>query len=385
MNSENVRPAFVFWPVGTGDSTTVVIDDETYLQVDLHHREDAGQDEDPHAPIVDGLKDLLPDRDGEPYLSVFALTHPDEDHCKGFEHLLDEVQIGELWGSPRVFREYKKELCDDAIAFREEAERRRDATIEAGGDPGRGDRIRLFGYDEILEDEAYEGFPDRFLTIPGTSVASVDGQDRTGEFRAFVHAPFKDDSAGARNETSLGLQIGLSNGEGVGRALLFGDLSYPTLRKIFDRSDEADLSWDVLLAPHHCSKSVMYWKNEETGEEERKDDILNDLEDAAGDTGWVVASSEPVPVSDSAGDNPPHAKAKRRYSEIVPDKFLCTQEHPNEEEPEPAVFEVAETGLVLNEPTGEASEMSAGGLAAAVKEARGSEEPPSDEVGFGAR
>ena len=28
---------FVFWPVGTGNSTTIMVDDETVMQVDLHH------------------------------------------------------------------------------------------------------------------------------------------------------------------------------------------------------------------------------------------------------------------------------------------------------------------------------------------------------------
>jgi hypothetical protein len=384
MSSELAGSGFVFWPVGNGDSTTVLVDAETYLQVDLHYREDAGQDDDPHMAVVDELKDALPVRDGEPYLAAFALSHPDEDHCKGFAYLLDEVQIGELWLSPRVFREYKEDLSEDAVAFKEEAARRRDATIEAGGDPGPGDRIRLFGYDELLEEEDYEGFPDHLLSIPGTAVTHLDGRDRAGAFRAFVHAPFKDDSAGQRNETSLGLQISLSNEGGVGRALLLGDLSYPTIRKIFDRSDKGDLRWDVLLAPHHCSKSVMYWQDEETGEEERQDDILQDLEEAAGDTGWVVASSEPVPASDSPGDNPPHAKAKRRYSEIVPDDFVCTQEHPNKESPEPVVFEISAEAIVLAATAGEPSRASTAGLEDAVEEARGSDEPPSDETGFGA-
>ena len=46
------------------------------------------------------------------------------------------------------------------------------------------------------------------------------------------------------------------------RALLLGDLSYPIIKRIFEVSEEDDLAWNVLLAPHHCSKAVMYWKDE---------------------------------------------------------------------------------------------------------------------------
>ena len=60
---------------------------------------------------------LLPEDDGKPSLAVFVLTHPDEDHCLGFKDLLKRVKIGEIWFTPRVFREYSKDLSDDAKAF----------------------------------------------------------------------------------------------------------------------------------------------------------------------------------------------------------------------------------------------------------------------------
>ena len=79
-------------------------------------------------PVVDLLAETLPKVDDEPYLAVFALTHADKDHCLGFADLLDKVRIGELWATPRLWREYQMEnapdLCADAKAFQEEAERR---------------------------------------------------------------------------------------------------------------------------------------------------------------------------------------------------------------------------------------------------------------------
>ena len=79
--SENVTlpsQGFVFWPVGTGDSSTVVVQSGVVMQIDLNHLESANDDGDPRTPIVDRLTELLPKVDGKPYLSVFVLTHPDQ-------------------------------------------------------------------------------------------------------------------------------------------------------------------------------------------------------------------------------------------------------------------------------------------------------------------
>ena len=39
------QQGFVFWPVGTGDSTTITVQDGVIFQVDLHHLE-SSEDED---------------------------------------------------------------------------------------------------------------------------------------------------------------------------------------------------------------------------------------------------------------------------------------------------------------------------------------------------
>lgn len=386
MATGSAERGFVFWPVGTGDTTTILVDEGVVVQVDLNHLGVADEEEDPRAPVIDELiENVLPRVDGTPYLSVFALTHPDQDHCRGFTRLLDEVEIGELWFTPRIFSEHEDDLCEDAIAFMTEAVRRVDATIEAGGAAESGHRIRIIGYDDLLQEEPFAGLPRDRLTVPGHSITELNGQDMSSVFRAFVHAPFKSDSAGERNDTSLGLQVRLLSDGAEANALLLGDLCYPTIRRIIDVSQSEDVAWNVFLAPHHCSKSVMYWKGEDDDEPVLKRDILNDLQDASGSPGYIVASSEPVPASNKPGDNPPHAKAKRRYEEVAPDGFLCTQEHPSRDNPEPIVFAVV-AGVGL-EKRGNAPAVASTGktsLAAAIEAGRGGSEPPSDRVGFGA-
>src|SRR5688572_3579340 len=212
------QKGFVFWPVGNGDSTTIVVkENSTIIQVDLHHCECAEDDDSPMAPVLDELVRLLPKRNGKPYLSLFILTHPDEDHCCGFKELLKKVTIGELWHTPRIFREYKNDLCEDAQAFREEARRRRDVTIKNNGDVKSGDRVRVIGHDDIFNGDDYKDFPEYWRTIPGTSVTEVDGEELGDIFEAFIHAPFKDDMNDSRNNTSLAFQINLIEGEHVGK------------------------------------------------------------------------------------------------------------------------------------------------------------------------
>lgn len=371
---------FIFWPVGTGDSTTIRVAETVYLQIDLRHMAKSEDGDEPAWPVIDELVEILPTRESEPHLSVFALTHPDLDHCQGFEELNGRVAISELWMSPRTFREFREDddLCDDAQAFHDEAMRRVKAAIGAGGDPGPGDRIRIIGYDDLLEEPEFDGFPEELLSIPGQTITTLDGEDLSDVFEAFIHAPFKDDSFGDRNDCSLAFQISLYNGDVSGRALLMGDLSYPVIRRIFDRSTKATLAWNVLLAPHHCSKSVMYWQEEDDEDETLKPEMVRDIGNAALNPGYVVSSSEPVPEKNDPGDNPPHAKAKQQYELIVPNEFICTHEHPDKENPEPIIFDVRENGLAY---AGEGE--SSKSMSAALKAAGGAAVTPATAVGFG--
>ncbi len=379
-------PSFIFWPVGCGDGATVVISDKEVLQIDLNDTAIAEADDNEKIPLVDELVAKLPQKDGKPYLSCFVLTHPDEDHCRGFADLLKRVTIGELWHTPRVFREFKdgETLCDDAEAFHKEAKRRVAATIRAKGDPGH--RVRVVGYDDLLKEDDYKGFPLAFFTTPGQSVTVLDGADIRTCFAVFVHAPFRNDPADSRNETSLAMQVVIGSSKATMSGLFFGDLSYPTLREIFDQTKKHDnlraLNWNVLLAPHHCSKKAMYEK-EADGNDVLKQDILDDLDARQLSPGFVVASSVAIPGSNTSGDNPPHAKAKNRYSEIVNDDFICTGEYSTPKNMRPVIYTLTDHGIAQVDKDYTLAEATKEDLAKAIAAARGSSTPPAGKVGFG--
>lgn len=379
---------FVFWPVGCGDSTTVVIDSETVLQIDLHHVEESENEDDPRVPIIDELVALLPGgSDDKPYLAAFGATHLDKDHVQGFAELLEKVTIGDLWFTPRVLWEQDQdELCEDAEAFVAEAKRRIEK-MKADGNVESGARIRIMGFAEALEEHSdiYENLPEGSITVPGSEFHAIDGADRSDAFRAFVHAPFKEDAEVERNHTSFGLQVTLSDGDTSARALLLGDLSYPVVKRIFERSEDDDLAWEIFLAPHHCSKSVMYGADEGEDEDTLQHQLLEKIEAAASGDAYIVANSPPIPDKDEEGANPPHLIAAQRYRELVPaGHFLCTGEHPSEEAPEPIVFEIDSDAVTLRTAATVAATASSA-VPGAVDQARQATRPPAGAVGFGSK
>lgn len=378
QNFELPQSGFTFWNVGTGDSTVVSIDEEHVVLVDIRHLESAEDDDDPRIPIIDYLVDNLPRRDGDPYLATFVLTHPDQDHCQGFAELLEEVHVGELWFAPRVLDEYDEDLCDDAQAFVDEVTRRIGSIAEEGLKSG--NRIRIIGSADILDKSPYDKIPKDLVTVPGNTVSLVDGDDLSESFEAFVHAPFKDDAKAERNETSVGMRVSLCSGTDQLQALLLGDLSNPTLNRIFKVSAPDSTSWDVLLAPHHCSKSTMYYPK---GDDEVLDKpLMKKLEESGSECRYIISSSDPIPAKNKSGDNPPHAKAKSQYEQIVDlGHFLCTGEHGSKDELTPVSFAVGEPGCGYRGSNHDSK--SSASARTAVSDARGIESPPGQSIRFG--
>lgn len=382
------KKAVVFWPVGTGDSTTLVLrPGELVMQIDLHHMEKSDDPDEPSWPVIDHLVRTLPKRNGRPYLAVFALTHPDQDHCRGFAELNGRVSIGELWHTPKVFRvDDEQKLCDDAKAFRAEAHRRRKAILKNPANVPSGDRLRVIGHDDVLNEDNYKGLPDSAKSRPGHKVSLVDGVNLAGDFETFIHAPFSRDQDEDRNDTSLAMNVSLIEGQTRARFFFFGDLAYPTIKRIFEttkasRQNEEYLNWNVMLASHHCSKSVMYWADEEGGEKALRSDIMAYFESYA-QQGAVIVSSSMSAFTDEEGANPPHKKARRQYEAVVDaGNFVCTHEFPPRNTPVPVVFEIAASGLTFADPRKKAAV--AAGLAAATAAARGSNQPTSSQVTLG--
>ncbi len=383
------KKAVLFWPIGTGDSTTLILKpSEVVMQIDLRHLEKADDPDEPEWPIVDYLVKALPKKNGRPYLALFVLTHPDKDHIQGFEELLKKVHIGEIWHTPKIFRSQSDQeaLCPDAKAFRKEAHRRRKAILNDPDNIKSGDRLRVIGHDDILKEDDYKDLPEDCKSRPGDKVSRVDGADLGGSFQAFIHAPFKDDQESDKNNTSVSLNVVIWEGEKYSQFFFFGDREYPSIKQIFETTEKnktnvAYLYWDVMLSSHHCSKAVMYWKEEADKDETFKKDIMDYFEKYSRNSAGFIVTSAHSDFTDGDGDNPPHKKARKAYEKIVEaGHFICTHEYPDKKNPEPIIFTIESSGLVFDD---KRSKSQSSGFGAAVTTARGGKQPPSTQIGFG--
>lgn len=384
------KKAALFWDVGTGDSTTLVVKPgEVIVQIDIRHLEKSDNKDEPEWPVIDLLVKSLPKRNGRPYLSLFILTHPDRDHVQGFAELNRRVDIGELWHTPKIFRDQGDEeaLCEDAKAFRAEAHRRQKAILAAPFNVKSGNRLRIIGHDDVLKDDKYKDFPEEFKSRPGHRVSMIDGADLGHDFQAFIHAPFSDDQAANKNNTSLALNVVLFDGEKYGQFFFFGDREYPSIKRIFEETEAHPdnipyLYWDAMLCSHHCSKAVMYWQEEGEEDEFFKQDIMDLFAKySRNKSGYIVASCH-ADFTDGHGDLPPHKKARDAYEAIVKaGHFICTHEYPSKKSPVPLIFTVSTDGFAFDDKRARTTGTAV--LASAVPLAAGGTQPPGVQVGFG--
>jgi hypothetical protein len=360
-----MEPELYFFPVGNGDTTLIKLGGGENIIIDCNisldsqdPAEQARYDVRRHL-----LDDLRRDDKGRPHVDVFILSHPDADHCRGFEKVFfcgnpdeyakkdedeDRIIIDELWFAPRIFAPHESDLCDDAKALRDEAKRR--IKLYRKGVKGRslpGNRLRIIGYSDNPDIQGLE----EVLTVPGNEVNLINNQ-KISDFSFFVHGPMKkdtDDHWAERNDTSIILQarFDIDDKEHAVLVLLGGDAGCALWENIAQLSEEVDLSWDILLAPHHCSR---YFFNEDKEDEETctpTEEIVS-LLDLRCEGAWVISSSKPIKDDD---DNPPHHIAAEIYREYVGrDRFLCTGEYPLEKSPLPIRFTMSSNGPVKNNP-----------------------------------
>lgn len=318
-----------FWPVGNGDSITIAVDKDTVIQVDVNHVMDAEDPEDERVPVIDRLMEVLPQTPGgKPRLSVLAITHHDTDHCCGFGRLIDEVQVDELWLTLRSFMEAKNartgegdELTEAGRDVYNEACRRRDEEIKAvaaGGRAAAGDRLRIIGGHQLLQDDDWNNFPESLVTIPGNLIPEVNTQDVSDKIELFVHTPFRSDTQdGSRNSASLGMQVTLIDGTCRRRFLLLGDLEYQQIEAFFERSAKENsdrLWWDFLLAPHHGSRNAI--RRQQDGKWVDAD-AYTCLDDYSADGAVVIVSSRSFDDITGEDTNPPHKDAKDAYERMA--------------------------------------------------------------------
>jgi hypothetical protein len=182
-----------FFQVGNGDMTLVRLADTrgTSILTDVHIRSAADNPNDDTPDVASALRSRLKyDEKDRPFIDVFMLSHPDQDHCGGLrkhfwlgrpeDYPDDEVKrsekriiIRELWSSPLIFRRRSKNhtLCEDAQAFNTEA-RRRVKYWREHGYASSGNRILIMGED--INGKTDDLSP--ILIKAGDTFTRIDGQ-----------------------------------------------------------------------------------------------------------------------------------------------------------------------------------------------------------------
>jgi hypothetical protein len=354
-----------FFPVGNGDMTLIELESGRRVLIDMNIRAAADDPDDDTFDVAKELRDRLTrDAEGRLYVDALLISHPDKDHCTGLRnhfHLgpqadwskfTDKIFVNELWSSPMVFRRASSEhtLCDDAKAFNSEARRRVARFRASGTNVSDGDRILILGEDQ-------DGKTDDLASIlvrADDTFSRIGGQyDHSMTARLLAPRPKSPDQSEeelrSKNHSSTILNFSLS-GDGqfdAARFLTGGDAEVAIWERLWERHKmRLDwLSYDILLAPHHCSwHSLSYDSWSECGEDARVSQAARAALAQTRKGAIVVASSKPI--KDDYND-PPCIRAKREYEAIAKSaggSFMCVGERPTERNPGVMEFEIGKAG-----------------------------------------
>jgi len=355
----------LFFPVGNGDMTLVETEEGHKILIDINIRTAADDLDDDSLDVAAKLRERLSrDAQGRLYVDALLISHPDEDHCRGLRkhfHLgspcewsqnEDRIFVREIWSSPIVFRRASRchVLCDDAKAINAEARRRVRKFRELSGAVDDGDRILILGDDE---DGKTDDLEDILIHVD-QQFSCINGQhDRSMRVRLLAPLPSDDDddeSLLSKNNSSTVLRFSLSGGGNANRCrfLTGGDAGVAIWEKLWQRHRDRPcrLSYDVLLAPHHCSwHSLSSDSWSELGEKAKVSKYARNALSQARNRATIVASSNAIKDD---GNDPPCFGAKLEYLHItvhVDGSFECVGEHPSEQYPGTMEFEIDKYGV----------------------------------------
>ena len=332
-----------FFPVGNGDMTLIQTKTNKYIMIDCNIRN--AENDDKIYDCNEYLQGNLPIDDGQIYLDAFFLTHSDNDHCRGIRDYFnlcapedsddDKIRIDELYVPAKLMMD-ETHYNDDADAIREEAQRRLDLLGTDEADTP-GNRIKIVGYSKELKD-----YTDAIVPA-GETISDINGNTDYGA-EIFVLRPVKkanDDEESDVNDCTASFKITFEINGGTYVAIIGGDLKCENWKEVIELNP--DMTFDLLLAPHHCSWHAVSSEDTHTG---KADPVIEEFLEKSKENAYVVSSSK---VIKRDGDNPPSYRAKNVYIKHLKkqDRFKCTAEYPNADDPKPLTFKITGQGFSI--------------------------------------
>lgn len=351
-----------FFPVDNGDMTLINLEDNSRILIDCNIRQ--WNEESEFMDVAKELRKRLPkDGKGRPFVDVFLLSHPDHDHCRGFnqhffvggiedyakepENDSARIFVKEIWSSPVVFRRFSKNdtgeiLSSDAESFQGEVRRRVKFFRDQKGDYSKiqdGNKVLVIGHDESDKTKGLE----KITYDPGESFNKVRGIANE-HIRCQVLGPLPlaeidtEEEILCKNDSSVILNMHISPGKDGNNGVKFltgGDSEVAIWQRLWEKHKATTvLEYDLLLVPHHCSwhslssDSISKSANPKVNTDSKK--ALSQARNGA----FLIASSKPIKEKDA---DPPAVKAKEEYEQIsksVNGRFICVGEKTNGTKPE---------------------------------------------------
>ena len=316
-----------FFASGNGDCVLLQAHGRSVM-TDINYRAERCRDpDDDEAP--DYARDIRKACHND-HLDVFVLTHPDEDHLRGFcevfhlgrpedwdddpddgstKIIVDEIWCSPYGANPHYTTDTSKPVLDEI------KRRKRLANKPEGEKPG--NRLVILDTESHSSGVVAEGLSWRLLA-PTPDEADIPKSDDP-------------DKPNSSNPSSLVVRWTVSIGGKKNQILLGGDSTVEIWERVSSEvlGDDPDaLAWHILLAPHHCSRrSIGRVENEGTADEEF---VPSEKAEAAlGEQrgrGFVVSSSRKVV---RGGLTPPSFDAKNRYLRILAKGGSITEEERN--------------------------------------------------------
>ncbi|MBU4445942.1 metallohydrolase [bacterium] len=353
-----------FFPVGekNGGMILIKLNDSfnTTIMIDCSIGDESIGD---HCDVNEELRYRLPTESNKrPYVDAFILTHRHEDHLKGFQkhfHLGpladykdddDELKIviKELWSSHNFWKpssiNYK--LCDNAKEFNKEMKRRVKLFEDKKEIQGVGDRAIIIGRDpdgrtNNLENINYN-IGDTFTKINNLNISS--------KFSGYILSPIEqqedeeDECFTDMNRQSVVFQLTVKQGKYENKLFMAADAECLVWETLWNKHKNNDkkLEYDILLAPHHCSWHSLSYDSQTNDDDPQLCENAKKALSQSKEGAFIVSQSK---VIKDADQDPPSEAAKDEYVDVVgEDQFICTNEHPDENKPEPLEFNLTGDG-----------------------------------------